>query len=80
VGQKTIQFRKDGSGFKIMEYLSLSVLRDKCMGREEPAALLLTAVGSTDLWLILTQAWCNYIPLSFTVYKQNIFLKTVVTL
>lgn len=69
VGQKPTQFRKDGSGFKIIKYLSLSVLRDKYMGTEEPAAPLVTAVVSSDLWLILRQVWCNYNPLFFTVCK-----------
>jgi hypothetical protein len=68
---------KDESGFKIMKYLSFSALRDKCMGIEELAAPRLTAVGSNELWLILTWVWCDYNPMFFTVYKKNIFLKTI---
>jgi hypothetical protein len=49
------------------------------MGIEELAAPRLTAVGSNDLWLILTQVWCDYNSLFFTVYKKNTLLKTVVT-
>lgn len=49
------------------------------MGIEELAAPLMTAVGSSDLWLTLTQVWCDYNPLFFTLHKQNIFLNRVVT-